>query len=123
MRGWATMLHAHSALAVARAFVPLLGRRPCCRVALLGCGTVGGALAADSRGRHPGLALTHVFDRRADAKRRLAARAPPDPSDVAWTDASSDILTGDADSSSSFWVGSSRRTGGFARRSSRASRS
>lgn len=67
------------------------------RVALLGLGTVGSAvarrlLAPDSLS-HSGLLLTHIFDRRADEKRgRLHADAP-----IVWTSQIDDILHSDAD--------------------------
>lgn len=68
------------------------------RIALLGCGTVGSAVArrlAQCQATPFGLCLTLVFDRRAAAKAaRLALpRHPP----VAWTTRFDDILRGDAD--------------------------
>ena len=68
----------------------------CCRVALLGFGTVGSAVARrlTSTGDcgAPGIRLTHVFDRRADEKRRRT----PLPG-VAWTTSIADVLCSEAD--------------------------
>lgn len=68
-----------------------------CRIALLGCGTVGAAVAgrlttedADSIPRT--LQLTHICDRRAEQKRRAVPAAG-----VAWTSRIDDILQSDAD--------------------------
>jgi homoserine dehydrogenase len=68
-----------------------------CRIALLGFGTVGSAVAARLTGARAdaslrGLHLTHIFDRRADEKRR--ALAPPG---VRWTSRIDDILQSDTD--------------------------
>lgn len=71
-----------------------------CRIALLGFGTVGAAIAARLAGGDPvdGLELTHILDRRAFAKRetlgdsRLAASAG-----IVWTTRVEDILTSDVD--------------------------
>ena len=73
---------------------------PRCRVAVLGCGTVGSAIATRLAGAEPveGLELTHIFDRRAFAKRdtlrdvSLAARV-----NIIWTTRIDDVLAGDAD--------------------------
>ncbi len=67
-----------------------------CRVALLGFGTVGSAVArrltAPGFAQSANLQLTHVFDRRAALKRTALAHA-----DLAWTDRIDDILQSDAD--------------------------
>ena len=71
-----------------------------CRVAVLGYGTVGSAIAARLAGAEPveGLELTHILDRRALAKRdavaesRLGCR-----SNIVWTTRFDDILASDAD--------------------------
>jgi len=68
--------------------------RPC-RVALLGFGTVGSAVARRlaANGLVPApIHLTHVFDRRAAAKRPSL----PDPA-VVWTDRVDDVLQSDVD--------------------------
>lgn len=68
----------------------------CCRVALLGFGTVGAAVARRLTSADPGAAssirLTHIFDRRA-AQKRASFGAP----DVTWTDRLDDILHSHAD--------------------------
>jgi homoserine dehydrogenase len=73
---------------------PFSSRR--CRVALLGVGTVGSAVARRLTATDPFSAipihLTHAFDRRAAEKR---ARLPY--LDVLWTDRVDDVLQGDAD--------------------------
>jgi homoserine dehydrogenase len=67
------------------------------RVALLGFGTVGSALAgrlADPHSRPSGLRLTHICDRRAEAKRDSS---PPLAAAIAWTSRIDDLIHGDAD--------------------------
>src|SRR5438093_1685643 len=66
-----------------------------CRVAILGFGTVGSAVASRLAGPAPvdnvdGLELTQILDRRAFAKRDALA-------DISWTTSIDDILSGDAD--------------------------
>jgi homoserine dehydrogenase len=65
------------------------------RVGLLGFGTVGSAVARRLTSPHslpnPNLALTHIFDRRADEKRRQLD-AP-----IVWTSRIDDILQSDVD--------------------------
>jgi homoserine dehydrogenase len=65
------------------------------RVAILGFGTVGSAVARrlSHPDRAPGIALTHVFDRRAAQKRRSLPTAAP----VLWTSDVDEVLHGDAD--------------------------
>ena len=67
-----------------------------CRVAILGFGTVGAAvarrLAAPESGAPPQLHLTHILDRRAAAKRASL----PDGG-VVWTTSIDDVLHSDAD--------------------------
>jgi homoserine dehydrogenase len=68
----------------------------CCRVALLGFGTVGSAVArrlnaADSSALAH-VQLTHIFDRRPDDKARAAALR-----DVVWTSRIDEVLHSDAD--------------------------
>lgn len=67
----------------------------CFRVALLGFGTVGSAVAKRLTASNPeaGLRLTHIFDRRADAKRHLLSTA----GGVHWSSDFDDILRSDAD--------------------------
>ncbi len=68
----------------------------CFRVALLGFGTVGSAVARRLTASPPadaGICLTHIFDRRADAKRHLLS----DAAGVRWTSNIDDILHSDAD--------------------------
>ena len=64
----------------------------CCRIALLGFGTVGSALARRLCVPDPGptsnLRLTHVFDRRASEKRGWL----PESANVIWTGRASDLL-------------------------------
>src|SRR5438132_11051421 len=75
------------------------------RVALLGFGTVGSAIAARLAGCDPvdGLELTHILDRRAFLKRdALAERhafgaTPPLHSSITWTSRFDDILATDVD--------------------------
>jgi len=66
----------------------------CCRVALLGFGTVGSAVARRLTGpeRSSGIRLTHIVDRRAAAKR--ASLAAPD---VVWTSSLDEVLQSGAD--------------------------
>src|SRR5690348_689160 len=76
-----------------------------CRVALLGFGTVGSAIASRLAGPEPvaGLQLTHILDRRAFAKRDALAQpnntAPRAPlrGDITWTTRFDDILASDTD--------------------------
>jgi homoserine dehydrogenase len=64
-----------------------------CRVAVLGFGTVGQAVARIlSSGEVPQVQLTHVFNRNVDAK-----RVDWVPASVRWTDSAEDILASDAD--------------------------
>jgi homoserine dehydrogenase len=72
---------------------PFSSRR--CRVALLGFGTVGSAVARrlTSASAPPQLQLTHIFDRRAVEKRARQRLEQP----VIWTDRVEDVLHGDAD--------------------------
>jgi homoserine dehydrogenase len=69
---------------------------PCCRVALLGFGTVGSAVArrltSFDADRAPAIRLTHVLDRGAEEKRRRT----PLPG-VVWTTEIADVLQSDAD--------------------------
>jgi len=66
-----------------------------CRIALLGYGTVGSALTRrlTTDNERSGITLTHVFDRRAESKRRVTNA----PSSVCWTSSIDDILHSDAD--------------------------
>ncbi len=66
-----------------------------CRVALLGFGTVGSAVARRLTGADAvrGLQLTHICDRRADQKRGAVSVA----ADVTWTQSVDDVLRSDAD--------------------------
>ena len=71
-----------------------------CRVAILGFGTVGSAVAARLAGPEPvdGLELTHILDRRAFAKRDgLAVSRTALRGHIAWTTRFDDVLAGDAD--------------------------
>jgi homoserine dehydrogenase len=64
-----------------------------CRVAILGFGTVGSAVARRlTIDATHGLALTHIFDRRADLKRSSLSDAS-----VAWTTRVDDVLASGAD--------------------------
>jgi homoserine dehydrogenase len=66
-----------------------------CRVALLGFGTVGSAVArrfASSEPFLPNIQLTHILDRRANEK-RASVRAES----IAWTSSIDDVLQSDAD--------------------------
>ena len=66
------------------------------KIALLGFGTVGSAvarrLAAAPLGSHVNPVLTHIFDRRAEQKRAAWSGAP-----VVWTSAIDDVLRSDVD--------------------------
>jgi homoserine dehydrogenase len=71
-----------------------------CRVALLGFGTVGAAIAARLAGPDPvdGLELTHILDRRAFAKRDgLAISRTPLRGHIVWTTRFDEVLESDAD--------------------------
>src|SRR5438876_5253967 len=77
---------------------------PRCRVALLGFGTVGSAIARRLGGSEgvDGLQLTHIFDRRAHAKRdALALAAAPHRAclddRIVWTTRIDDVLSSGAD--------------------------
>jgi homoserine dehydrogenase len=66
---------------------------PVCRVALAGFGTVGRSAARIlCDGGHPGLRLTHIFNRNAARKKQ-----PWVPDDVIWTEDFSSLLTADVD--------------------------
>ena len=73
---------------------PLSSR--CCRVALLGFGTVGSAVARRLTAADPALSesirLTHIFDRRASIKSDALPHA-----NVVWTERFEDVLEGDVD--------------------------
>jgi homoserine dehydrogenase len=83
----------------------------CCRVGILGFGTVGSAIARRLGGAAPalsgggsatgtvnGLELTHILDRRAFAKRDgLLGLTPSFRSDIIWTTRVEDVLASDAD--------------------------
>jgi len=64
----------------------------CCRVALLGFGTVGSAVARRLTADDAPFHLTHVLDRRAEEKQRTAALRG-----VCWTSSIDDVLHSDAD--------------------------
>jgi homoserine dehydrogenase len=76
-----------------------------CRIALLGFGTVGSAVARRLTG--PGingihdppehLELTHIFDRRAAHKREIFAASGADAHRLIWTTAIDEIFTSDVD--------------------------
>jgi len=67
------------------------------KVALLGFGTVGGAVARVlAASRFQGVELTHIFNRNVDRKRSSAA-AKAVPSSVVWTDSIDAILRSDVD--------------------------
>jgi homoserine dehydrogenase len=75
-----------------------------CRVAILGFGTVGSAIAARLAGPEPvgGLELTHILDRRAFAKRDGLAPAcsglrSPLRANIVWTTRFEDVLASDVD--------------------------
>ena len=65
----------------------------CCRVALLGFGTVGSAVARRLAADDTPVRLTHIFDRRAAEKRCAAGIGDA----VAWTSDIDDVLHADAD--------------------------
>jgi len=66
-----------------------------CRVAIVGFGTVGSAVARRLAGRDRlrGIDLTHICDRRADEKRRALSHAHG----ITWTSQIDDVLYSDAD--------------------------
>ena len=67
------------------------------KVALLGFGTVGGAVARVlAASRFQGVELTHIFNRNVDRKRSLTA-AKAVPASVVWTDSIDVILRSDVD--------------------------
>jgi len=73
-----------------------------CRIAILGFGTVGSAIAArlvgaDSADLRAALELTHILDRRAVAKRRALPERSPLSAKIVWTTRFEDILASDAD--------------------------
>ena len=72
----------------------------CCRIALLGFGTVGSAVArrltAPGPGVSPHVQLTHIFDRRAGEK-RATLRAASRGDAITWTSSVDDVLESDAD--------------------------
>ena len=75
-------------------------RRPSpCRVAILGFGTVGSAIAKRLGGADPvdGLQLASVLDRRACAKRDALSGLAILSRDIVWTTRIEDILSSDAD--------------------------
>jgi len=69
----------------------------CCRIALLGFGTVGSAVArrltAPDSGVSPHVLLTHIFDRRAVEKRAAA----PGGGSLTWTSSVDEVLESDVD--------------------------
>ena len=76
--------------------------RRSCRVAILGFGTVGSAIAARLGGPDPvdGLELTHILDRRAFAKRDRLGNLDPGgalSSDICWTTRIDEIISSDVD--------------------------
>jgi homoserine dehydrogenase len=69
-----------------------------CRIGLLGCGTVGSAVARRLAGAAAGaLDLTHVFDRRAAFKRDAFAPLPSSRPSIVWTSRIDDLLASDVD--------------------------
>jgi homoserine dehydrogenase len=76
-------------------FVHIVPSGSSCRVAILGFGTVGSAVARRLTGADAvrGLVLTSICDRRAKSKRG----ALPDAPGVAWTSSVDDVLSSDAD--------------------------
>jgi homoserine dehydrogenase len=64
----------------------------CCRVALLGFGTVGSAVARRLAAHDTPFRLTHIFDRRAAEKRHAAGLDA-----VSWTSNVDEVLQADAD--------------------------
>jgi Homoserine dehydrogenase, NAD binding domain/Homoserine dehydrogenase len=68
-----------------------------CRIAILGFGTVGSAVARRlAAGAGRGLQLTHICDRRARQK-RTRRTAQSGAADANWTDRFDDLLTSDVD--------------------------
>lgn len=67
-----------------------------CRIALLGFGTVGTAVAHRLTSVDPvrGLQLTHIFDRRAHSKRHAL---PGRPTSITWTARIEDVLSSEVD--------------------------
>ena len=75
---------------------------PCCRIGLLGFGTVGSAVARRLARYPPSgrIELTHIFDRRARTKQTsfgCAAAGRRAAADIRWTDRLDDVLTSDVD--------------------------
>ena len=72
---------------------------PRCRIGLLGCGTVGAAVARRlAAGSAAGsLDLTHVFDRRAAEKRDAITPALTPRTSICWTSRIDDLLISDVD--------------------------
>jgi homoserine dehydrogenase len=69
-----------------------------CRIGLLGCGTVGSAVARRLAGAAAGaLDLTHIFDRRAAFKRDAFAPLPSSRPSIVWTSRIDDLLASDVD--------------------------
>ena len=73
-----------------------------CRIALLGFGTVGSAVARRLTGPHSHdalshLELTHIFDRRASHKREIFAASGSHARQLVWTTSIDAILTSDVD--------------------------
>jgi homoserine dehydrogenase len=69
----------------------------CCRIAILGFGTVGSAVARRlTRNDIPGILLTHICDRRSELKRTLWPETPG-ASRLVWTTRFDDVLTSDVD--------------------------
>jgi homoserine dehydrogenase len=68
-----------------------------CRIAILGFGTVGSAVARRlSRNDFPGLVLTHICDRRAQPKQAIWSESF-NASRLVWTTRFDDLLTSDVD--------------------------
>jgi len=68
-----------------------------CRIAILGFGTVGSAVARRlARNDLHALSLTHICDRRAETKQALWSDVV-DPSRTVWTTSVDDVLTSDVD--------------------------
>lgn len=69
------------------------------RVALLGFGTVGGAVARVlAAQKFPGITLTHIFNRGIARKRALSEAAAHDvPAGAVWTESIDEVLASDAD--------------------------
>jgi len=70
-----------------------------CRVAILGFGTVGSAIASRLAGPDPvdGLELTHILDRRAPVKRNALERHGSRAGAIHWTTRFDDVLASDVD--------------------------